>query len=200
MTGLRKFIADRSAASAAEFALVLPVFILFFVGIIDVGLYAWSINRAEKATQIGARWAVVTDMVPEDLASYSFATDANPPIIQGDPILEPRFPDITCTGAGTISCDGSFGDADPTAFENIVNRMRQIDGRIQNENVNVIYNWSGLGFSGDPNGPDVVPNVTVQLVNLQFTPISGVIFGGTIDSPDISYSLTSEDGSGSYSN
>jgi hypothetical protein len=200
MTALRKFIADRSAASAAEFALVLPIFIIFFVGIIDVGLYAWSINRAEKATQIGARWAVVTDLVPSGLATYSFAIQGSPLIPQGDTVPQSRFPDIVCTGAGTISCNGSFGDANPTAFGNIVKRMRQIDGRIQNENVRVIYSWSGLGFSGDPNGPDVAPIVTVELVNLRFTPISGVIFGGTINSPNISYSLTSEDGSGSYSN
>ncbi len=197
---LRNFIVDRSAASAAEFALVLPLFTLFFVGIIDVGLYAWSINRAEKATQVGARWAVVTDLVPSGLADYSFATQASPLVPQGETVPQSAFPDITCTGAGSISCNGSFGAANSAAFTAIVNRMRQIDGRIQNQNVRVIYSWSGLGFSGDPNGPDVAPIVTVEVNNLQFSPISGVIFGATMNLPTLAYSLTSEDGSGTYSN
>ena len=200
MSGLRNFLADKSAASAAEFALVLPIFTLFFVGIIDAGLYAWSINRAEKATQIGARFAVVTDLVPSGLASYSFATQGSPLIPQGDTVPQSRFPDIICTGAGSISCNGSFGAANTTAFNNIVNRMKLIDSRITAQNVRIIYSWSGLGFSGDPNGPDVAPNVTVELNGLQFKPITGVLFGATMNVPTLSYSLTSEDGSGSYSN
>ena len=52
---------DRSAASAAEFALVLPLLLLFLFGIIDAGRFMWEYNRAEKATQVGARVAVVTD-------------------------------------------------------------------------------------------------------------------------------------------
>jgi Flp pilus assembly protein TadG len=202
MKMLRMFMADRSAASAAEFALVLPIFALFFVGIIDVGLYSWSINRAEKATQIGARYAVVTEMVPAGLTSFSFATSGSPIIPQGTPVPQSSFPDIVCSGTTTISCAGnaSFTAANQQAFTNIVGRMNQIDSRIENQNVWVTYSWSGLGFSGDPNGPDVAPIVTVEIRNLQYSPLSGVIFGATVNVRDLSYSLTSEDGSGDYSN
>ncbi|WP_246444371.1 TadE family protein [Sphingomonas sediminicola] len=51
-------------ATAAEFAMVLPLLILFLFGIIDVGRYMWTLNQVEKATQMGARMAVVTNMVP----------------------------------------------------------------------------------------------------------------------------------------
>ena len=44
--------------------MVLPLLLLFIFGIIDVGRLMWTWNRAEKATQMGARFAVVTDMVP----------------------------------------------------------------------------------------------------------------------------------------
>ena len=54
---------DCDGAAGAEFALVLPLLILFLFGMIDVGRYMWTINQLEKATQVGARWAVVTDMV-----------------------------------------------------------------------------------------------------------------------------------------
>ena len=42
----------------------MPVLILFLLGIIDVGRYMWSINELEKATQMGARMAVVTTWFP----------------------------------------------------------------------------------------------------------------------------------------
>ena len=42
---------------------MLPLLILFLFGIIDAGRFLWEINRAEKATQVGARLAVVTDVV-----------------------------------------------------------------------------------------------------------------------------------------
>ena len=61
---LGKLCRDRSGAGAAEFALVLPLFLMFLLGIIDAGRYMWEHNRAEKATQMGTRYAVVTDMVP----------------------------------------------------------------------------------------------------------------------------------------
>ena len=47
-------------SSAAEFALILPIFILFLLGMIDVGRWVWSFSELEKATQTGARWAVAT--------------------------------------------------------------------------------------------------------------------------------------------
>ena len=90
MTALRRFLRDTRAASAAEFALVLPLMLLFLFGIIDVGRFAWEINQAEKATQTGARWAVVTDMIPSGLASYSFATSGG--IEQGTVVQPANFP------------------------------------------------------------------------------------------------------------
>ena len=47
----------------AEFALVLPVALLFLLGIVDAGRYLYEVNQLEKATQMGARFAVVTDPV-----------------------------------------------------------------------------------------------------------------------------------------
>jgi hypothetical protein len=226
MSKLSKFLRDTKAASAAEFALVLPVFLIFMVGIIDVGMYAWSINRAEKATQIGTRWAVVTELLPSGLASgpssYSFATQGSPLITQGDQVPSSRFPPITCTGTGTgtgvgtatVTCTGT-GEVPSAAsatglasFGRMIARMRQIDNRIVSRMVRVTYSWSGLGFAGDPNGPDVAPIVTVEINNpatadankLKFAPITGVIFGATKNLPNLSYSLTSEDGSGNFSN
>ena len=44
---LRRFGRDRRGAGAAEFALVLPLSILFLVGLLDTGRLFYDINRGE---------------------------------------------------------------------------------------------------------------------------------------------------------
>ena len=44
--------------------IILIILILLLLGMIDVGRYMWALNELEKATQMGARMAVVTTMVP----------------------------------------------------------------------------------------------------------------------------------------
>lgn len=188
----KRLARESRGAMAAEFALVLPVFILFLIGIIDVGYYAWQINRAEKAVQIGARWAVATDMVPAGLVNYSFAVSGGVP--QGTPVPQASFPTVTCDSAGCSAWGYNGG-----SFNAIVARMQEIRPEIQASEVRIEYSWSGLGYAGDPNGPDVAPIVTVRLVGMQHTPISS-LFLGSFNLPDFAYSLTSEDSVGSLSN
>ena len=190
---LRRFRSDTTAASAAEFALVLPLMILFFIGIIDAGYYMWQLNRAEKAVQIGARWAVATDMVPANLRNYSFAVSGG--IEQGTVVPAASFPKVTCT---STSCTGQWGHS-TTAFNSILNRMQEIKTGVAASNLTVEYEWSGLGYAGDPNGPDVAPIVTVKLTGLTHTPITSILFG-TTNLPTFAYSLTAEDSIGAYSN
>jgi TadE-like protein len=203
MKMLRAFIRDRAGGPAAEFALVLPLALLFLFGIIDVGRFMWEVNRAEKATQTGARWAVATDMIATDLAEYSFAIDGG--IIQGDIIPPDAFPGVTCGNSGNCTCadDGTcdFGlTRDADAFDLLVGRMDDIKPDIGGDNVTVTYAYSGLGYAGDPNGSDVSPLVTVTVEDLDFTPLLGTFFGLSFNLPDLSYSLTLEDGQGDWSN
>lgn len=193
----RSFWADEAGGPAAEFALVLPLILLFLLGTIDTGRYVWAVNQAEKATQTGARWAAVTDLIPRGLNTYSFAVSGGIPA--GTQVPQASFPDVTCQSNGTPSCS-SFGPADPLAFNAMVTRMSQIKSDIAATNVVVVYQWSGLGFAGDPNGADVVPIISVRLRNMQFRPITFLLFNGNIALPDFSYSLTMEDGSGETSN
>ncbi len=189
---LRTFLSDNRGASAGEFALVLPIMLIFLLGIIDVGYYAWTINRGEKATQMGARWAVATDMVPADLYTYSFAVSGG--IQQGETVPQASFPTFSCTVNGCTQW--GFNGA---AFNAIVDHMQKFKSDIEPENVQIDYEWSGLGYAGDPNGPDVAPIVTVRLVNMQHTPIFTLLLG-SVDLPEFAYSLTAEDSEGDYSN
>lgn len=203
MSLIRAFLKDQSGGPAAEFAMVLPLALIFLLGMIDVGRYMWEVNRAEKATQIGARWAAVTDIIASDLTDYSFATDGGIP--QGNLIPPTAFPGVSCTSAGDCTCktDGgcAFGRTrDDLAFSALVDRMNDIKPDIANADVQVDYNYSGLGFAGDPNGSDVAPIVTVSLPDLTFQPLTFLLFDADIDLPAASYSLTMEDGAGTFSN
>ena len=201
MTTFCAFLRDTRGASAAEFALILPLMVIFLLGIMDVGFYAWTINRAEKATQMGARWAVATDMVPQGLYTYSYAVSGGVP--QGTTVPITKFPGMTCTStACTCKAGGTcaFGTTrNAAAFTSIVQRMQSFQNGIEPENVQIEYDWSGLGYSGDPNGPDVAPIVTVRLTGMQHTPIFTLLVG-TVTLPEFAYSLTSEDSEGAYSN
>lgn len=195
-------IRDSSAATAAEFALVLPVLLLFLLGMIDVGRYMWSINQLEKATQIGARMAVVTDMVASDLGSYNFGLSLG----QGAKIPTTAFGSMHCdklTGTVSCTCDTNCTaigtTANASAFERIATRMQQIAPALSDQNVVITYTNSGLGYAGDPNGPDVSPIVTVSTDDkVAFFPM--VLFGASAKLPKESASLTLEDAAGSTSN
>lgn len=194
---LRHLGKDKRASSAAEFALVLPLLLLFLFGIIDVGRLMWEWNKAEKATQAGVRVAVVTDLVPSALTAYKFTG-----VTQGAPVPTSEFPGVYCTGtssAATCTCKATCAfatTAQSAAFNRIVTRMSQIDPRISHANVRIDYDNSGIGFAGNPYGPDVSPLVTVRLTGMTFQPTLLQLFGASVAMPGFPATMTLEDGQG----
>ena len=185
------FVRCDRGASAVEFALVLPLLILFLFGTIDVGRFMWELNRAEKATQMGVRYAVVSDPVA-NVVNGDFVNTYNIP--GGDAVPASVFTSAVCTNTictvtGTAS--GASG-RNATAFTDILTWMQNFYPEIQPANVRITYQNVGLGYSGDPTGPDVAPLTTVELVNMPFDPL--LLFGGSVTLPPIKASLTLEDG------
>ena len=78
-----------------EFGLILPLLLLFLLGIIDAGRFLWEFNRAEKATQAGARFAVVSDPVAPGLITADYVGVGG--LTQGDIIPASAFGKVTCT-------------------------------------------------------------------------------------------------------
>ena len=198
---MNRLMKHTGGASAAEFALVLPLLVLLLFGIIDVGRWIWAYNQAEKATQMGARMAVVTDYLSSDVgSSYVAVTCGGTTLSQGDKIPAGCFSNVTCTSTG---CSPGTTVANYNAkFNAIVSKMQAFmrpTSQIQPSNVTIEYTQSGLGYAGDPWGADVSPIVTVQLSGLQFRPLMTLAMV-TMNMPDFHTSLTNEDGTGGQSN
>ncbi|HEU4705524.1 MAG TPA: TadE/TadG family type IV pilus assembly protein, partial [Sphingomicrobium sp.] len=203
VTGRSPLLRDERGATAAEFAMVLPLLLLFLLGILDVGRLMWEYNRAEKATQMGARRAVVTDMVLDDaFEDYSFALSDG--ILAGNPVPSSSFQEAVCNSTACSCTPGggacSVAGYDAAAFDSIVETMNDLYPEVTDANVIVEYRNVGLGYAGDPNGPDVAPLVTVRLTGLTFQPITTMLFGGDIVMPDFRAALTLEDGTGTVAN
>ena len=201
MNILLRFFKDRRAAVGAEFAMVVPIVILFVLGMVDVGRMMWTWNRAEKAAQMGVRYAAVTDMASAELQSYDFYSEGIP---RGETIPDTSFSGATCTSTGCTGCSGgticdNVAVVSP-AFTNTVRRMQAIMPEIQPENVTIEYSYSGLGYSGDPYGPDVNPLITVRLTGMTFRPSLGYVLGLGINLPSFASTLSMEDGAHAISN
>jgi Flp pilus assembly protein TadG len=213
---VRRLLSCTSAASAAEFAIVLPLLLLFLFGIIDVGRFMWEYNQAEKATQVGARVAVVTNVLSSGLRDEDYAGQnvGGAVIAVGERIPAGALGTLKCTTSGcscvTSPCP-SAGTFDTDTFNNVlVARMQQIYPALTASNVEVLYSGSGLGSAGSASSGgggggsgteqmEISPLITVKLAGLQFTPITSLLLA-TIDMPNFSTTLTAEDASGSYSN
>lgn len=209
MMPLLTFLRARRAASAAEFALVLPAALLLLFGVIDVGHYAWVLNEYEKATQMGTRYAVVTDVVSVGLASDTltyigepYCRDTAGTLVNcapGDRIDASALGSVVCTAQGcTVSGNTppNAAQVETVAFGKLVTHMRRFQPRIADGAVAVEYRGSGLGYAGDPSKPEIAPLVTVRVNNAVYNPIVLSPLNLSVPLPDFSYSLTMEDGEG----
>jgi Flp pilus assembly protein TadG len=204
---IRALRKDERGTTAVEFALILLLLFMVSFGIIDFGLAYWQWIMAEKATQVGVRKAVVSNIVANGLTSWpinSSGTSADGTLcFSGTAIItDCSFSPVTCTSdaaGATITCScpstpcpkGTPAAADFTA---IVAEMQKMDPYIGNNNVQITYSQNGLGFVGRPNGLPVTVTVTLTGMTFQFFVIDILAgFGGKFTMPPFKATLIGED-------
>jgi hypothetical protein len=155
---------------------------------------------------MGVRMAAVTAPVPSGMAAHNFAGTNG--LTSGDPIPAGTYDTMTCgtatsNGTAACQCSGScpWGTAAADAsFTAIYDRMKLFLPELGKQHVKIEYAPSGLGYAGDPSGPDIFPLITVRLQGLTYTPMVARLFGTSMTLPSFKASLTLEDGQGTQSN
>ena len=207
-----KFWRDMAGSVLVEYTVVFPLFMLVTLGTVDVTymLYEWAL--ANKAAYVGARAAVVSNPVAQNITEDSLLYSQSQLTQMG----QYCFDFATGTGNGNcpapsvkVDCTSSactpntFG-FDSSAFTNangtgIFDRMKVIFPRLQPENVTISYQLNGSGYVGRPGGLPMNVTVSVQNVTHQFYFLAAIMrfFGGTFAStpaiPAFATTLTSED-------
>lgn len=200
---LRRFLADERGATAAEFALILPLMLVFLLGMTDVGFYMYQLNQTEKAAQMGVRYAAVSNFVASDLATRNYigSTACGGTLAAGDTICAAALSPVSCGSSGDCTCTGNCPalTRNADAFNGVLARVKAIAPWVQATNVKVEYRGSGLGFAGDPD-VQIAPIVTVKLQNLTYRPLSAFVLPVSVAFPMIVRSVTMEDARGTRSN
>lgn len=72
MNLFKKYIQNIKGVAAIEFAIVVPVFILFIFGSIELGYVLWADSALKYGASYGARYAFVTpSATSSDIANYA---------------------------------------------------------------------------------------------------------------------------------
>ncbi|MGH6910231.1 MAG: TadE/TadG family type IV pilus assembly protein [Phenylobacterium sp.] len=101
---MRRLWADRGGASAVEFAIVLPVFILLVLGSMSAAFLVFAVSSLNYAVQDAARCAAVNKTLCSNAtttAKYALSKYAGPPIA-------PVFTYSTAGCGNTVSATGTF--------------------------------------------------------------------------------------------
>lgn len=172
------FRRDESGAVLAEFALVLPLFLILLFAILDFGQIYLRWILAEKATHLAARLAVVRPPLCAGVPVFNNRASGAPRSLPfGSSCTE--VPGL-CADPGIISCSGAEAVGD--AFDEIASQAGSLlPADTRPADLRFTYSFADLGFLGGP----YVPLVTVELgadVDVPFvTPLGSLLqtfYGG----------------------
>lgn len=198
---IRRFHGDQSGTTLVELAVVLPLFLLLFLGLIDFGRFGGEYVMAEKAMQRAARIAAVRPAACPGVPPTHFRGTG---LLAG---VEPRFGEACsaatgiCADPGTQTCTGSSTNSTVTEIWANIEPLMPSYATVANLQFSYTHDPK-LGFLGGP----YVPMVTVEIQNLNFqfaTPLSALAAlagaegdntpGATLPFPRMSTSLPAED-------
>ena len=178
----RQFARDESGTTLVEFAVVLPLFLLFVFAMIDFGRMGFEYVLANKAVQIAARTAVARPPacsgVPETNARGAIGLNTVPPAFG----TNCRAGLTVCAAPAVVQCAGNASNTTVSEIWGRVSNLMPTGSSEANLAFSYAFN-SDLGFLGGP----YVPMVTVKITefNFQFiTPLAALAIlagGGTLN-------------------
>jgi Flp pilus assembly protein TadG len=198
---LQTLARDRNGGVLVEATVLIPIVFVFVLGSIDFLFAFFQWNMANKAVQLGARRAAVSDPVSSDLPTMTGLVND---VLPGQPMpaftrtcstSDPTGATGTCTGARYSPAAMQrivFGQRGAIACSNTSAGMCNLYAPITAANVKITYAQTGLGYAGRPGGP--VPTITVSLRNLpfRFFFLSGLVGFGNINMPAMTTTITGE--------
>lgn len=200
-TRMRRFFRDERGTTLVELAIVLPVFLLLFLGLIDFGRLGGEYVFAEKAVQLASRIAAVR---PAACTGVPLTNARGTGLLAGVPAHFGAACSAAtgiCADAGVQTCSGIATNATAAEIWASIQPLMPTQATIANLRFSYSYD-SRLGFLGGP----YVPMVTVEIQNLNFqfaTPLSALAAlagsatdptpGATLPFPTMSTSLPAED-------
>jgi len=162
---------DEGAGVTVEFVAIFPAFLLVTFFAFEMIVAMISVGTAEKAAQLGARQAMVSNYVVTTLTSGQTNAAANATTPPGTPCASSGC--LAFDSGVVTTCDGSLAtsSSNPCSaadFTAVVNRIKScstctgISSLIQGSNIKIQYSYVGLGYAGGP----IVPSVTVTIQNV----------------------------------
>jgi TadE-like protein len=176
---IRSFVAEDQGISLLEGVIVFPIMLLTISALIEFsyGMYQW--NQAAKTVQLAARKAAVSCPLTTDFDTVFAFNDA-----LGGQLISANSGTVSQCGYGTgNSCiaarlnnlvDGPAENPENYSWKGMKRFFNQDD--FDAENVTVIYEQSGLGYHGRPDGPVVTLRLEIRNVSFDL-PVVGALLG-----------------------
>jgi hypothetical protein len=171
------FIQDSRGGVAIEFVAILPAFLLLTFFVMDVAVAMLLIGTVEKAAQLGARLAIVSDYAVAGLPPAR-KNSVNAGFVPGDncniAVSASLDPCTRFNGGNPLICIGGEGDDCEEGFDVIFARMDRLASILERTNVTIAYEYIGLGFADGP----IVPRVTVSVQGVPYNTVSSQLLDG----------------------
>lgn len=154
-----RFIKDQAGATMVEMTLVISLLLVLVLGFVDFANAFYQWNAANAAVQLGTRYAAVS----APIAQASILTNAatNDPDLIGETMPSGSFR-FVCNSAG---CGPNAG-FDAATYAELVTKMQDRFPQLEDDNVQVIYEATGLGYWTRPGG--AVPSISVSIEGQPF--------------------------------
>jgi Flp pilus assembly protein TadG len=176
---------NEKGTTAVEYALIVPILLTLVLGVMDLGLYLFQWEEATKATQVGARKAVVSDPVVA-----SAKTTGNAGFAPGTSCMDTsKSPPVSSACAFTASCSGNCSGA---AFDAIFANMQAAFPSLKKSNVAISYTANGFGEVGIQIPANVTVSITGLTYQFLFLSIFESVFAASFAIPASSATLSSE--------